>query len=172
MKKYVIRQTGREIKLGDKIGVEIINKTSFGTLSKTTVVPLTKPLLHILIEKDVVEVVPSKKTDDLSFYVGLLAQKLNRDYDEVASMLDDMNKVCSRAVLDLLLNTIAQAFYNDDPEAFDKTKHYYSIRLHDGKTGEVHKVHSHIPLFKSVEDVEAAREILKDQLIYMYGDQG
>ena len=170
MKKYVIKQTGKEIKLGDKIGIETVNKTSFGTLIKTTVVPVTKTLLHILIEKDMVEVISSKKTEDLSFYVGLLAQKLNRDYDEVASMLDDMNKVCSRAVLDLLLNTIAQAFYNDDPEAFDEAEHYYSIRLHDGKAGEVHKVHSHIPLFKSIEDVEAAREILKEQLVYMYGE--
>ena len=85
-------------------------------------------------------------------------------------LLDDMNKVCSRAVLDLLLDIIAQVFYNEDPKGFDEAEHYYSIRLHDGKCGEVHKVHSRIPLFKSEEDVEAAREILKEQLVYMYGE--
>ena len=170
MKKYKVKQTGKEIKLGDIIAVVTTRRTSFGVLNMKEVVPLTKDLLNTLIKDGLVEAITPKKNEELSFYVGLLAQKLGRDYNEVASMLDDMNKVCSRAVLDLLLDTIAQVFYNEDPKGFDEAEHYYSIRLYDGKCGEVHRVHSRIPLFKSKEDVEAAREILKEQLVYMYGE--
>ena len=171
MKKYKVKETGKEIKIGDKISLTVSHKTSFGLLNVKKVVIVTKDIIDQLIKRGLVEVITPKKNQELSFYVGLLAQKLGRDIDEVALMLDDMNKVCPRVVLDLLLDIIAQAFYNEDPEAFDEAENYYSIRLHDGKCGVVHKVHSHIPLFKSEEDVEAAREMLKDQLIYMYGDK-
>ena len=170
MKKYIIKQTGQEIKVGQRIIIKGIQNTSFGQLRYYENTVATKEFINELIKKKLVSVVEHKDTKDLTFYVGLLAQKMHKDVDEVVSMLDDMNKVCSRAVLDLLLDTIAQAFYNDDPKAFDEAEHYYSIRLYDGKCGEVRRVHSRIPLFKSVEDVEAARQILKQQLIYMYGE--
>ena len=171
MKRYKVKKTGKEIKIGDSIAIVTSRKTSFGVLNIKKVTPVTETILEQLAKDGFVEIISPKKNQELSFYVGLLAQKLGRETDEVTSMLDDMNKVCSRAVLDLLLDIIAQAFYNEDPKAFDEAENYYSIRLHDGKCGVVHKVHSHIPLFKSEEDVEAAREILKDQLIYMYGDK-
>ena len=170
MKKYKIKQTGKEIKIGDTINIVTTRKTSFGVLKTIEKFSVTRELLSVLLKKELIESVEPVKNEELSFYVEMLAQKLGRDYEEVCSMLDDMNKVCSRAVLDLLLDTIAQVFYNDDPQGFDEAEHYYSIRLYDGKCGEVHKVHSRIPLFKSKEDVEAAREILKDQLVYMYGE--
>ena len=170
MKKYKIKETGKEIKVGDRITIVTSRKTSFGELNAKETFPVNTIILEQLVKKGLVEVTTPKKNEELSFYVKLLAQKLGRSYDDTASMLDDMNKVCSRAVLDLLLDTIAQVFYNEDPDAFDKAEHYYSIRLYDGKCGEVHKVHSRIPLFKSIEDVEAAREILKEQLVYMYGE--
>ena len=44
MKKYKIKQTGKEIKLGDTIAIVTTRKTSFGVLNMKEVVPVTKKL--------------------------------------------------------------------------------------------------------------------------------
>ena len=170
MNKYIIKKTGEEIKIGDTVSIITNQNATFGVLRMKEVLKVTPSVLKRLIGADIVEVVESKDILDLTFYINMLAQKMGLTVEKTIELLNNMNKVCSRAVLDLLLKVIAQAFYNEDPKAFDEAEHYYSIRLHDGKCGEVHKVHSHIPLFKSIKDVETARKLLKNQLIYMYGE--
>lgn len=168
--KFIIKKTGEELHIGDKICLTSIKKTSFGKISSKEILAADEELIESLVNKGLVEVVKSRDIEDLSFYISILAQKMNIDYDEVVYMLNKLNKVNRRAVLDTLLKVIAEAFYNEDPKAFDEAEHYYSLRPSDGKCGEVHKVHSYIPLFKSKEDVEAARKLLKEQLISMYGE--
>ena len=173
MKKYRIKSTGEEVNIGDRVSVCKTQRTSFGKLIVKETLYLDERAAKKLIGYGVLEEINTAKApiSDITFYVGILADKLHKSVEEVAEMLEDLNKVCPRAVLDILLNVIATSFYNEDPQAFDEAEHYYSIRLYDGKCGEVHRVHSNIPLFKSKEDVEAARLILKDQLEFMYGEQ-
>ena len=172
MKKYRIKSTGEEVNIGDRVSVCKTQKTSFGKLIVKETLNLDEYTAKKLIGCGVLEEIVTKKAvePDITFYIELIAQKLHKSIEEVTEMLEDLNKICPRAVLEILLNTIASSFYNEDPQAFDEAEHYYSIRLYDGKCGEVHRVHSNIPLFKSKEDVEAARLILKDQLEFMYGE--
>lgn len=174
MKKYVITKTGEEVKLGDKIACKQERKTSFGTIKTYQEFTVTGANLGTFIRNGIIEVVEEKSPKhnaDIGNYIDLAAQKMKCSSEDLIDWLEAMNKVCPKAVLDLLLQTIAIKFYNDDPQAFDDAEEYYSLRPRDGKVGKVYNISSYIPLFKSVEDAEAAREILEDQLKLMYGEQ-
>ena len=173
MKKYKVKRTGEEVNIGDRISLSKTQNFSFGKMISKEIFCLDEITANRLVEYGILEEVEvvEKINSDITFYIQLLADRMHKSIEEVADMLNNMNKVCPRAVLDLLLDAIATSFYNDNPQAFDEAEHYYSIRLYDGKCGEVHRIHSNIPLFKSKADVEAARLILKDQLEFMYGEQ-
>lgn len=174
MKKYVITKTGEEVKLGDTIACKQERKTSFGTIKTYQEFTVTGANLGTFIKNGIIKVVESqspKHKTDMGVYIELAAQKMQCNSEDLINWLEAMNKVCPKAVLDLLLQTVAIVFYNDDPQAFDDAEEYYSLRPRDGKVGKVHNISSYIPLFKSAEDAETAREILKDQLELMYGEQ-
>ena len=172
--KYVLAKTGEEVNFGDILYCTKEKKTSFGTIKTSGSCLLTPYNVDVFIEKGIIEVrksleVDSKDTDNIGFYLEMLSKRIKCSVKELTSWLENMNKVCPKAVLDMLLQEIALAFYNNNPEAFDKAKEYYSLRPRDGKVGKVININSYIPLFKSKEDAEKARNILKGQLALMYG---
>lgn len=172
-KKYIIVDTNEEVKIGDVMVGSAKIKTSFGVIEKSYEFTVTESKLKELVKEGVVKCIESKPnrkvTNTIGYYIKSLAIKYKCEFEDVIEWLEKTNKVCPKAVLDILLQEISQHFYFEDPQAFDDAKQYYGIRLTDGKVGKVNVASTYIPLFKSVEDAEYAREILKDQLDMMYG---
>lgn len=173
--KYVLAKTGEEVNFGDILYCTKEKRTSFGTIKTSESCLLTPYNVDVFIEKGIIEVrksleVDSKDTDNIGFYLEMLSKRMKCSVNELTSWLEKMNKVCPKAVLDILLQEIALAFYNDNPKAFDAAEVYYSLRPKDGKVGKVININSYIPLFKNREDAERARTILNKQLIHMYGE--
>ena len=169
--KYILVQTGEEVKFGDMIAYTQKKETSFGILkicSKCTLTPLN---IDEYIKRGVIKFVKSDEEDTLniSYYIKKLASQYGCTIEELADWLDMTNKICPRAVFDILLQTIALEFYSKDPQAYNKVSEYYSLRIKDGKVGKVTNLNNYIPLFKNVEDAETARTILSKQLKRMYG---
>ena len=173
MKKYVLVETNQEVKLGDTIAYKIVKETSFGTIKIYKEYTLTSANINTFIKNGIIkEASPNKESKNtIGFFVNIIAKKLGKTVDELVPILESLNTVCPKAVLDLFLQTIAVYLYEENPQAFDETDVYYSLRPKDGTVGKVNYVLPFIPLFKSVEDAELARTILKDQLKLMYGKQ-
>lgn len=174
MKKYVIAKTGEPVNIGDTLHGEKEVNTSFGRIKTVEEILLTEDNIQDFIDSGVIKAVSSKKIMknqyDLGKIITLLADRYYKSVEEVTEWLEGTNNICPKAVLDILLQEIAVRFYNDDPKAFDEAETYYSLRPRDGKVGKVQHVNSYIPLFKSAEDAEKARVILKVQLERMYGE--
>lgn len=173
MKKYIIAKTGQPVNIGDTLqGTKDVN-TSFGKMKIVEEFLLTEDNFQDFIDIGVIKVVSQRRAVknqyDLGKIITLLADRYGKSSEEVTEWLENTNAICPKAVLDILLQEIAIRFYNDDPNAFDEAKEYYSLRPKDGKVGKVSNINSYMPLFKSVEDAEKAREILKEQLNRMYG---
>jgi hypothetical protein len=169
-KKYILKSTGEEVKFGDKIISEEIKKFSFGAITIYSEEYLNANNIEDYIKKGVIKVVEEKEPSiNTTFIIKSIARRLQKNTKYVASLLEDLNKICPRAVFDILLQETALYFYNEDPKAFDEATDYYSLRTKDGKVGKVTVISNYIPLFKSAEDAEKARIILKDQLNMMYG---
>lgn len=175
MKKYVIAKTGQPINIGDTLqGTKEVN-TSFGKMKMVEEILLTEDNIHDFIEAGIIKVVSTRKAVknqyDLGRIITLLADRYGKSANDITEWLEATNAICPKAVFDILLNEISISFYNDNPDAFNAAKEYYSLRPRDGKVGKVHNIHSYHPLFKSAEDAEKAREILKEQLEHMYGEE-
>lgn len=183
MKKFIIAKTGEEVNIGDFVRETSESKNSFGTIKTVRTTMITMSNIDDFINKGIIKVVEtedlnkdnlhgSKKylEDNVGYYLEQLASKMHYCTSELIYLLNKMNEVSPKAVLDLLLETVSTSFYEEDPQAFDSAEVYYSLRPKDGKVGKVVNINSHIPLFKSVEDAEKARTILKEQLELMYGE--
>ena len=181
MKKLVLAKTGEEVKIGETIrGIKSI-ETSFGLIKSVETIRVTVHNVNSLIERGVIKCIEEPKVkettsddfsdaDNIGFYVKILSIRYKKSMKEMIDWLNDTNRVYPKTVLDLLLNEISMHFYNIDVEGFDKAENYYSLRPKDGKVGKVVNINKYIPLFKSAEEAERAREILKKQLEYMYGE--
>lgn len=184
MRKFIIAKTGEEVHIGDAIQRIEESKNSFGTIKTIETTTITFNNIGRFIDDGIIKVVDTedspKKTrrcakyveGNIGRYIVQLASKLGCSINDLINWFNAMNKVYPKAVLDMLLHTIASKFYEEDPEAFNNAKEYYSLRPKDGKVGKVPNItHKYISLFKSVEDAEKARTILKEQLELMYGKQ-
>jgi hypothetical protein len=179
MKKLVLAKTGEEVKMGETIrGIKNI-ETSFGAIKSVETIRVTVHNVDSLIERGILKCIEEPKvkeptnaddTDNIGFYVKVLSIRYKKSMKEIIDWLNDTNRICPKAVLDLLLHEISMYFYSIDVEAFDKAEDYYSLRPRDGKVGKVVNINKYVPLFKSAEEAERARKILKKQLEYMYGE--
>lgn len=174
MKKYVVTKTGEEVRIGDTLAYKHEKRTSFGVIKSYEEYTVTPANIGTFIKNGVIKCVDDTKEKkdlkDIGFYIDKAAHRFKCSSEDLVEWLEKINKTCPKAVLDILLQAVAISFYNDDPQAFDEAEEYWSLRPRDGKVGKVHNASSYIPLFKSEEDAEAAREILKDQLKLMYGE--
>lgn len=171
-KKYVIVKSGERVKMGDTLVREYNEKTTFGTIIIKEKYTLTPETVEELIEKKIIQpiqVVEGKKLN-LDSIVNTLATKLDCDLEDTVALLTRLNAINPKIVLNILLQLIADAMYDNDPDDFNKVDCYYSLRHKDGKVGKVINLNPYITLFKSKEDAETARKILKDQLKFMYGN--
>lgn len=172
-KKYVIAKTGEEVKIGDKIAYEAERKTSFGTLTVYQEFTVTPANIGTFMQNGIIKRVEYdnnvKKHMDLGYYIKVIALQMGCSSEKVIEMLEKLNKVCPKAVLDVLVQVVSAQFYKDDPRAFGDAKCYYGFRGKDGSIGVVPVISPHVPMFKSKEDAEAAKEILKEQFALMYG---
>ena len=182
MKKLVLAKTGEEVKMGETIrGIKNI-ETSFGVIKSIETIRVTVHNVNSLIERGILKCIEEPKvkeptsaddfsdTDNIGFYVKVLSIRYKKSMKEMIDWLNDTNRIYPKAVLDLLLHEISMHFYSIDVEGFDKAEDYYSLRPRDGKVGKVVNINKYIPLFKSAEEAERARKILKKQLKYMYGE--
>ena len=182
MKKFILAETGEEVKMGDTIkGIKKI-ETSFGTIKSIELIVVSRDNVINLMNRGIIKCIDKKPidkklniveddTNNIGFYIKCLSTKYSRSVEDIIDWLNTTNKICPKAVLDILLAEIALHFYRDDVEGFDNSKAYYSLRLKNGEVGKVVNPSKYTPLFKSYEDAEKAREILKKQLEFMYGKQ-
>lgn len=170
MKKYIIVKTGEECKIGDLIGYSIEKKCSFGEFKLEEYITLNSSNLQSLIDKGVIKCVePSEnKERTLAFYIDNIAKKLGCTSVEVTNKLDKLNKVCPKAVFDILLAEISLQDFKDDCKKYLESSSFYSINPANGKiflvTEEFYGV---FPLFKDEESAKAAKKLLKKQLCTM-----
>jgi hypothetical protein len=181
MKKLVLAKTGEEVKIGDTIRGIKSTETSFGVIEFVETIRVTAHNVNSLIERGLIKCIeePNIKestsdafsgTDNIGFYVKSLSIRYKKSMKEIIDWLNATNRIYPKAVLDLLLHEISMHFYSIDVEGFDNAEDYYSLRPRDGKVGKVVNINKYVPLFKSAEEAERARKILKKQLEYMYGE--
>ena len=168
MKKYIVKETGQEIKIGDRGTIVEKKTTPYGEGKLITEVKITKETLHNLIKDGVVEVreekTDAKKAEEFKkLFDSMLPafKKLAKDndkpFDKVLITLQDLLSFSPKTHLSVLIESMA----NLKNAKAKRGKNVYALDpFNDYKVCE-HTGKSKCPIvFFRMEDAEETYEIL------------
>lgn len=170
MKKYILKQSGKEVKVGDTIEMVQPVETIFGKTSITQDVEVDEEKLEILIKNRLVEV-KEEEEDLLKPYIRKLARKMGFPFFGAVAFFQSLTEVSAFAAYQLLLLYISKDF-NKGKDLKD-----FAILSVIGVNGHVMSVrneclnYAHIPVFTTEADAQKAIKILKSLHEFLYEEQ-
>ena len=164
MKKYIVKETGQEIKIGDRGTIVEKKTTPYGEGKLITEVKITKETLHNLIKDGVIEVREDKKAEEFKKLVDSMFpafKKLAKDNDEpfgkVLITLQSLLSFSPKTHLSVLIESMA----NLKNAKAERGKNVYALDpFNDYKVCE-HTGKSNCPVvFFRMEDAKETYEML------------
>lgn len=177
MKKYFLKNNGKEVKFGDIIYARNVTgypSVMLVTLDEDSVDTLKE--LDVIIEKEVKD----EKFDStlINFYLNdvyeYIANKLDISIQGAKNYLMDLENISPTAVLNIYLKRISNKFI----KKYDKTPirelpEIYIISIYNGKVEAICpkniKNLKHFAWFRSKEDAELARRCVINLIEKMFG---
>lgn len=169
MKKYILKSTGREVKLGDTLC-----KKGFllGIPCIVEVFTLNEAILKDLIHSGLIEEVETKITiEDIILHI---AGRIKWNPVNVAKYLDNLYKINQASVCNILLKELSIIFDKDYKGHIEDCEEIWAISSFDGKTFKVDKSRvktcKNFAAFRSEEDAIRAKKILEVPFKEVYGE--
>ena len=172
MKKFIVVESGKEVKLGDKVILMFETNTSFGFMKVSKVVPVTEIVLMRLIADKKVKVVD---TDDNTEHEAIwdaaltnLSKKIGWKFDKLNGILSTINSVNPWAVTQIVLREIAIELDKKYKDHINKSEEIYAISPQDGRIHKINKKtiknYRAFPAFRNVEDAKIACSLVRENL--------
>ena len=166
MKKFFVKSTNKEVKIGDTITLEFVTDTPFGEVTATKTLEATGKVLETLIKDDKVIVKEVKPNHNIIVAAALnkLACKFKCSEAEMLEILHTIKKVNPWAAVQLLLKEIAVELDMQYSNHISNSEEFYGISPQDE---EIHKIDkktiksfSNAPWFRTMEDAQIAKKII------------
>lgn len=172
MKKFIVVESGKEVKLGDKVICTFETNTPFGFMKVSKVVPVIEIVLMRLIADKKVKVVD---TDDNAEYKAIwdavitnLSKKTGWKFDKLNGILGTINSVNPWAVIQIVLKEIAIELDKKYKDHINKSEEIYAISPQDGRIHKINKKtiknYRAFPAFRNVEDAKIACSLVRENL--------
>lgn len=177
MEKFVLKQNGKEVKMGDKLVKYGVINTPMGKEVIAQEVLVNEKTLPKLLEAGVV--VPTGKTKmdatvpmELDFYIGKIAKRLGWKPEKTYNYLNSVDSVLPAAAFSMVLREIAIELDKKYEDHIDKSPEIYVISMFDGRITKANKAHiknyRNFAAFRSVSDAKIACSIVRDILKEMF----
>lgn len=112
MKKYFLKNSDQELRIGQRVTIQKPMKTPFGMGTVQVEVVITQATLELLIKDGIVEVRDGFDAkahwEELKPYVRRLARRMKVDLPEASSFLQSLLSLSPKAHLTLLAEVIAE----------------------------------------------------------------
>ena len=167
MKKYILTETGEEVKVGDKITLPrsmvyalFGGRTEVQMLLTEEVIPMLAGF-HIINEKDLGPI-------DIKYYIGKVAKYFDFCIEDTEDLLEVLMEKMPLVAIQILLKIISIEFTKNVNLA--KLNKVYGISLYDGKIFTLDKCNNYrIAWFDTKEKAEFALKILNPIMKKIYG---
>lgn len=170
MTKFIFKDSGKEVKLGDRITMK--GNITLPFVGATTImqeVPVNAETLAEMIERGMVVPVESPSEEsvpmELSHYVEKLSQRLNKSTEDMVQLLMSMDKVYPVLSFSLLLREIAIELDKKYKDHIENSPEIYVVSLLDGRITKANKAcirnYRNFAAFRSVSDAKIACSIMK-----------
>ncbi len=172
MKKFISVESGKEVKLGDKVILMFEANTPFGFMKVNKVVPVTEIVLMRLIADKKVKVVD---TDDNAEHEAIwdaaltnLSKKTGWKLDKLNGILNTINSVNPWAVTQIVLREIAIELDKKYKDHINKSEEIYAVSPQDGRIHKINKKtiknYKAFPAFRNIEDAKIACSLVRENL--------
>lgn len=180
MKKFIVVESGKEVKLGDKVAFMFEVNTPVGIMWLNKVIPLTETVLMRLIADKKVKVVD---TDDIignaehndvwnnavwNNALISLSKKTGWKLDKLNGILGTIDSVNPWAALQIVLKEIAIELDKKYKDHINKSEEIYAVSPQDGRIHKINKKtiknYKAFPAFRNVEDAKIACSLIREHL--------
>lgn len=175
MNKLKLKQTGKEVKMGDKL-VKVVEL--FGIPIPVAEININKTTLPDLIKQGIIVAECSDSDIDITIggAVQHLANKIRWNEDNFWKYLNNLYKISPAAVFDIVLREIAILLDKKYPDHINNSKEIWVINKVNGeiqKLEDLSKIKSfqHFAAFRSLDDALVAKRVMTPVLEDLYGKQ-
>lgn len=164
MKKFVFTQSGKEVKMGDKLAIGV--DSTYGFMPFYTVI-VCEESIPSLIEDGIIKEVEDKGTHvDSNFYIEHLAKRIYWNVGNLKKYLGNLYTIYPAAVFSILLKEIALVLDEKYNNYIENSKEIYVISSLNGeitKVKDLNKIKNfkNFAAFRTLDDALAAKHILK-----------
>lgn len=170
MEKFISVESGKEVKIGDTIGImTIVDLPVFGKIKAIKSITLTETVLKQFIKDGKVKVVDVENYDDIwNAAISSLVEKTGWREEKLSNILYTLEKINPWAVTQTVLREIAIELDKKYEDHINKSEHIYAVSSQDGRIHEINKAHIKnyraFPAFRTVEDAKIACSLVRDNL--------
>ena len=169
MKKFILADSGKEIKFGDRILIVEDVNTPLRVARIQRVAVVTKELMGKLIKDGKVNVVEENGINKIwNDAIKSLAKKTNWREEKLSYILATLHLVNPWAATQMVLREIAIELDKKYDDHINKSEKIYAISPQDGRIHEVNKKtvknYKAFPAFRSIEDAKIACSLIREHL--------
>lgn len=182
MVKYVLKQNGEEVKVGDTLINRGIVDIPLGKAHVFQEILVTKDNIPELIKEGIItlahlsnctcnECLPEEKMQ-ISYYVNKIAERLDCIPSKIGKLLESLNYIHPAASFSVVLREIAIELDKKYDDHIQNSPKIYVVSSLDGRITEANKAHiknyKNFAAFRSIEDARIACKITRKLLKNMY----
>lgn len=166
MKRFFVKSTNKEVKIGDTVTLEFVTDTPFGEVTATKTLKVNGKVLEALIKDDKVIVKEVKPNHNIIVAAALnkLAGKFKCSEAEMLEILHTIKEVNPWAAVQLLLREIAIELDTQYSNHISNSEEFYCLSPQDIEIHKMDKksfvVFGYAPLFRTMEDAQIAKKII------------
>ena len=178
MEKFVLTQSGKEVKVGEKLTVKVAVNTPFGVGTVTHEIPVNENTIPELVKNGVLKPIEGEGNFipmDINFYIGKIAKRMNWKIEKTYNYLNNIDSIMPAAAFSMILKEIAIELDKKYEDHIENSPEIYTISALDGRITKVNKAHiknyRNFAAFRSVSDARIACSILREPLKDMFKNE-
>ena len=169
MKKFILADSGKEIKFGDRVLIIEDVNTPLSVARVQRVAVVTKELMGKLIKDGKVNVVEENGINKIwNDAIKSLAKKTNWKEEKLLNILATLHLANPWAATQMVLREIAIELDKKYDDHINKSEKIYVISPQDGRIHEINKKtvknYKAFPAFRSIEDAKIACSLIREHL--------
>ena len=169
MKKFILADSGKEIKFGDRILIVEDVNTPLSVARIQRVAVVTKELMGKLIKDGKVNVVEENGINKIwNDAIKSLAKKTNWKEEKLLNILATLHLANPWAATQMVLREIAIELDKKYDDHINKSEKIYVISPQDGRIHEINKKtiknYQAFPAFRSIEVAKIACSLIREHL--------
>lgn len=175
MNKLKLKETGKEVKMGEKL-IKVVKL--FGIPVSVAQIEINETTLPDLIKHGVIVAEGSDSDIDITIEgaVQHLANRIGWNEESLERYFDDLYKISPAAVFEIVLKEVAILLDKKHSNHISNSKEIWVINKVNGeiqKLKDMSKIKSfqHFAAFRSLEDALVAKRVMAPALKDLYGKQ-